>query len=514
MDDVSNHQASDGADRPVEEVIEPWEFGNNPAAVTGYLRSLDSDRTPDIVDRGDVRFYPSTTGGMLRVFDAKRRTCTSDLCRKRSGDCPHAWEDDFRFGKYKGRIFRVDPAQVQVPKPKSGKDKRYSSGVKRYRKRPNPEMPNGMTFRALMRMARKAMPVETRTLLFDVIKALRVEDSTESTKRGRGQPKKDQYNIAYVAIIKIAERVTYDGLNCKNQELFDAGYISQYFDCQRVVEAMRTAELEELLDRIAIRMIRPFRKVSKWLLQDGVVFSTAQTDCYRKGHISIDGPVQIMIHAVYDYHWGFIPAFRATWHQRSRGSGESVQLPYLLKKSRQVLNYELVLADGAFSTKRNRDFAKSMNYSLMAKPKGDARLSPQEEEIFERIKYFRSRVEGWHAVVRGTTRPYVVSHPDRENYPEQTKAEKLLAEKQKAFPELGDIELPEPFEEREEIIKTEQFVGQRTVNEFQCRRVYTCLRALVKAQLFYEERIDFREDRVFQPRKEEEALSIFRSLDS
>lgn len=247
---------------------------------------------------------------------------------------------------------------------------------------------------------------------------------------------------------------------------------------------------------------------------DGIVFSTARTDNSRTKRFTGGGPVQMTVSALYEIRFGFLVAFRMTWFQRGRGSGESPQLPYLATKARGVLDYEHLIADTAYYSDRNKLIAKRLGFDFYCKPKrprSDSKNAQIEyDPALEQIYPFRNRVEGWNDVLRETTEPYLVSRPDRSNYPAQTKKEKLAAERLKENPEYAEAELPESQAERDAIILKEQFVGVSPNNEMLIRQAYSLLRALVKAEILYNERVSFASDRVFHPRPEDEQFSIYR----
>ena len=180
------------------------------------------------------------------------------------------------------------------------------------------------------------------------------------------------------------------------------------------------------------------------------------------------------------------------------------------------MDYELVIADTAYKSKRNERIAEKLNFKFACKPKSrpsNAKPAQVEAEDFElqQVYPFRNRVEGWNGVIKETTRPYMISRPDRKNYPEQTFKEKLEAEKQKDQPELAEILLPEDQAEREKIVLTEQFVGFSPNNEMKCRQVLSLLRALIKAKKYYNQPINLAVNAPFRPRPEDDERSIFRA---
>jgi hypothetical protein len=522
--------SDDAGKRPVNTGTEDWIFGDDPRAMRGFLRSVDEDRRPKIVNNGfGIRTYPQKKShGLVYIVDSERETCSGDRCRSIEGSCDHVWEDRFRFGIYAGRCFVPPAHRVQIHEKGTGGS---YAGVRRYRARPNP-MIDGKRFATRMQEARIALPVEYKERLKDVLATVRAASEKKGQKRGKGQPRVDIFDVAFVAVVRIAENLSYEELDAQIAELYNAGYISTKFSWHRVYEAMNKADLELLLARVAAKLMRVFRDVGRELVLDGVVFSTARTDNARKNRYTNDGPIQVTVHAMYEIQWGFLAAFRLTWHLRGRGSGDCPQFPYLATEARKILDYEMILADTAYYSGPNFALARELGFKFVSKPKRDSKrhdgtprdlLSGEgkdgapfgmrfDDPLLIQTFPFRNRVEGWHDVLRETTDSYLISRPDRSNYPAQTKEERRMAELMKERPDLAELHLPDDQEERERIINTEQFVGISPNNEFRCRQVYSFLRAIVKAERYYGERVNFRIDRAFQPRAEDAARSIYRGL--
>jgi hypothetical protein len=388
-------------------------------------------------------------------------------------------------------------------------------------------MIDGLRYATHMKHARMAMPQEYKNHLYEAIKILLLEDEKLVNAPKVGRPAVSLADAAFTAVVRIADQVSYEALEVIIPQLYNDGHISRTFSHARIIEAMGMLELGIFLERIVNVLIRAFRKTSKLLLLDGVVFSTARTDNSRKRRFTTDGPVQVLVHALYDYQWGFLVAFRITWFQRGRGSGESPQLRYLVTKALEHLDVEYVLADTAYHSTPNFKFGHDANFQLVSKPKrpsvnkdrsqkqkraDDEYLMAADDPLLKQLFVFRNRVEGWNDVLRETTEPYLISRVDRENYPEQTKEEKRAAEMEKEQPDLAHIDLPKPWEEAEEVIKTEQYVGITANNEMLCRQIYSFLRALSKAERYYGETVNFAGNRAFTPRPEDQHFSMMRPL--
>ena len=85
------------------------------------------------------------------------------------------------------------------------------------------------------------------------------------------------------------------------------------------------------------------------------------------------------------------------------------------------------------------------------------------------------------------------------------------AEKLKENPNRAEAELdPENQAERDRVILEEQFVGRACENEMLCRQVISLIRAIIRAEKYYERTINLAFDTPFQPRAEDLEFSLLR----
>lgn len=367
------------------------------------------------------------------------------------------------------------------------------------------------------------MPKKTKELGQDLALWMRSTHAC-TEERGRGRPKTDLYDLAITAAFKHIDGVPFEALASHIPAWVEAGYLTQPFHYNRLVEALQTEALTSVLDTMCLRVERYFRKIATVFCTDGVVFSTARTDNPRTSRFSPGTPVRITCHSQYELRFGLLTGFRLTWHARGRGSGEAPQYPYICNMTTRVFKPQLDLADGAFGTDRNFAFADQHGYRLLS-PLNPATFKPETKTFLtaERAAFhlqecnvkspgqlmtaaypFRNRSEGWHAVVREQSKAYLISRPDRKNIPS-------LISLDTKKPDFAYRGLPIDQKDRDSLIEREQFVGRAPINEFHARRLGLHLRALVKASVYYEEAIDFFSDRCFQPRPEDEAFSVLRS---
>jgi hypothetical protein len=503
-----------------------WPFLRlDPKPVEGWLRAVDDKRGASIKDlENGVYVFPSTTrkGGTV-VFQAQTRICSAELCA-RNPHCVHAYEHDFRFGKFKGMNY-VPPASRLVV----GKERVRV----RNRPRPNP-MVDGRRYETVRRKAYEEMPSRCWEIAAEIVRFIRAEASRgvkrDGVRVGPGRPRVDVYDAAVMAALKFGEKYAWYDMKHQIGRFFDAGWIQESFDQARCSELMNYLAFAALLEYMCRLAERPFRKISKVLYVDGSVYSTKPTtNARKKEHLTTayrDGSVAITLHALFDLRWGFMPAFRLTWWARGAGSGEGPHLPYLVKYAQEVFDIESLLADEAYDADENLLLADTYNFNLFVpidravtksgKRKRRSKFldAARADEWVQRnlktapglamriVSPFRQKGEGWNNVVRTITGRSTISRPDRSNIP-QFKNERAK------HPSAGD-DLPEDYDEREAFIIKEQDVGLRVRCEFLCRRLTLALRALVLAEIYYDDRVSIAGDRAFRGRAEDESFSIFR----
>lgn len=531
---------------------ETWPFGTARGPVEGFLRSLDPNRTGLIQDFGESRLYPPYSPGgpprlVQRDYKTKELRCSGDGCEYALEDCVHCWEDRFRFRDLKGGNWVVPIALTRHFTKKGGQ----YEGVKRYLPRPNPTV-DGLKFSTIATHARIARPVDVPSALFAAAAVARrqrgYDDHLSGVRRGRGRPGVDVYDLAVMALLRLAENLSYEQLQERiNRYARDGAHggplLQEPFDYKRVVDAMtghsredesRAEDLEKRArdaERLTVAMehIRDrfppfFGNVVTVVGCDGMVLSTGATDNARKNQFDKSRGHQVLAHMMYDLRWGIVVAQRLTWFQRGRGSAESPQYPYLLSAARSRFpGIDTVLADMAYGSARNRAISLVANVRLYCEIKesqfeGEAALKwlkPHQiafekefcslaNPLFRQVMPFRNRTEGWHEVQRNQISRSLKSRVDRGNMPLTRK------EKTKENPLRADLELPEDTDERERIIREEQFVSRACHNEMLGREILSYARALVDAQGWYKTSVDFWAPQPFQPRPEDEAFSIFR----
>jgi hypothetical protein len=518
----------DGKTKKIESkpATEGWPFGDDPRPMEGYLRALNP-RRDELIGHTvyGISTYPQTgQRGRVYIYDAVRKTCSGDECKE---GCVHSWEDAFRFGQYKGRRFVPPAERVRIgERPKNDPTEAYGA-ARRVRKRPNPTI-DGKKFATIMQTARIAMPMECKSILLEVFSKVandeeerarreRVRSGEPEPKTGRGRPAVSLADRAFAAIVRFEDQLSYEALEKTITDLQRAGFVSREFSYKRVVEAMTDPQhkMDNFLGLVIETLKRPFRNITKCLVLDGMAFSTARTDNSRKKRFTKNGPIQMSASMLYEIRFGFVAAFRVTWLMRGRGSNETMQFEYLVTKAREIFDFEYVLADAAYHSARNERVAKRLGFKLISEPKhpysyGKDKEQGIDEALRNQAYRFRNRVEGWNDVTRETVEPYMVSRPDRKKYPAQTQKELIAAEKLKTEPNLAELMLPEDQNERERIINDEQFVGYTPNIEMRIRQIIGLLRATVKAQKYYSTTINFKMDRAFSPRPEDEEFSIFR----
>jgi hypothetical protein len=348
-----------------------------------------------------------------------------------------------------------------------------------------------------------------------------------------------------MAITRVHSRLSYEELAEEIADLSKPNetgspILSQSFDHARVIEAMngyifmktsdmvRRMEAEFRLTRalevMRDRLLPLFRNVTTVVGCDGMVLSTAATDNARFGLKTRTRSAKVTLHVMYEMRWGIITAYRLTWHNRGRGSAESPQFPYLLKTTKQTMTEtKVVLADMAFGSARNRAECLRKGVDLYCDIKDaqflgkaalkyltaeqileEKRRCSVENPTYRQVYPFRNRVEGWHEVIRNQSERNLISQAELVYQP------KTKDEQTKENPLRSDLNLPEDQVERDRIIASEQWVGRACHNEMLCRQIMTLVRAVVKAQEWYETRIDFGSPKAFQPRPEDQEFSIFR----
>jgi len=502
----------------------PWPFKSEQPAVQGYLRSREADRAVQDLGHG-VRVYPDRRSEKGRGFvvDGIRRTCSNSACRKLAR-CAHLWEDDFRFGQYRGQLF-APPAELAL-KIEAQASTAYAN-VPRLHARPNPVV-DGLRSATIVRHAREDMPVEVPRLAADLAHFMRTDIGRWAPATHSGRPATDLVDLALAAALRIAEGWTYEQLASQIPLWEEAGYLRGRFAYGRLVEAMTSSSLlTQVLDSMCLRIEEFFRLVGDVFVTDGAVFSTARSDNARTSRYARGTAVRITCHSQYELRWGLLTGFRLTWSQRGRGSGEAPQYPYITRMTMRTFRPQFDLADAAFATDRNFKFADDNGYRLLSP------INPQKFNIatkrhltLDRARFhlaecdmrnpgtlmqqlypFRSRVEGWHSVIRDQTKTYVISRPDRANMP------LTRAEDTKKHPERSYVGLPDDQVERDALIEKEQFVGLSVINEMHARRLVLHLRALVKASAYYRGRVDFFNPTAFMPRLEDAAFSPHRRRD-
>lgn len=525
-----------------------WPFGTSRGAIEGFLRSMVPERANQIINYGNgVRLYPPyTEGGPPRLVQRGKNgeICCSGLgCENAIDGCIHAWEDEFRFGDLSAGNW-VPP--IRLLRVSAKRDGAAYESVERYLPRPNPTIGNLKT-ETLMRHALEAMPVEFIEILANTVRVLRRKEQYKKRVNGisreRGRPEVDIWDLVIMAVLRIHDGLSYEELQARidrySREGDDRGpFLTARFCHARVLEAMTGITKSDDLNQMAKAEIRMtaslttlrdyllpiFQHVTTVVMCDGMTLSTAATDNARKGHISRTKSHQVTLHAMYEHRWGIVVAYRLTWHQRGRGSAEVIQFPYLLRTTKERFpEVNVILGDMAFGSARNRalalvagvDFYCGIKESQFEGKSAEQWLTPEQIEaekarnsaenpLFRQVYPFRNRVEGWIEVQRSQASRNLISKVDSSRRPA------TRYEKTKENPLRADLELPEDQDEREHIIETEQFVGRACHNEMLCRQIMSIVRAIVKAQLWYETRIDLAFPRPFRPRPEDAEFSIFR----
>lgn len=432
------------------------------------------------------------------------------------------------------RAVRVAAKKSDIP---------YES-VERYLPRPNPTV-DGRKAATVMKHARINMSDDVRGLLAQLTRQLRRENRAVELSRRRGRPRADIHDVAFAAVLRVAEQYTYEQLDREIDLLYgtfdgEGRLITAPFKHPRVAEAMTGVKskwypgddredpevelrLTRVLEQIRARLRPLFSKVVTVAFLDGMVLSTSATDSARRGSYSRSNRgLRVELHVMYDHRWGIMTGWRLTWHNRGRGSAEAPQFPYLLKTTKEGFPLvRLVGGDGAYGSDRNHAISLRSGVQLIAMLKDEQfegktvhlsdvdRLYVKEvngldSPLFRQFSPFRNRAEGHHETVRHILGRNLLSEPDRTRYPVMT------AKELKATPNAAEATLPEDQAERDYIIETEQFVGRACHNEMLCREIATLLRATAKAQRWYNRPVDFAYPVPFEPRPEDEAFSIFR----
>ncbi len=509
---------------PVSKMAMPWPFGTESAPFKGYVRSLDELRTPTITDHGHgVRVYPSSTAGPPYIVNAFKRTCSGNHCQNIVGQCGHLWEDDFRFGQHKGADFVLPPRTTRI------REKGTSwSSVDRYLPRPNPVV-DGRRYATIAKQARVEMASMGRSVLGCLAHVLRAQATQKALAAGEkapvGRPNTDLYDLALMAVLRMANDWSYERTQDEINRLAEAGVIQKPFKYPRLNEAMMELPLSGVLLDMADYLTRYFRDVGTVGVMDGMILSTNKTDNANSGYFRAN-PRSVLteLHVLYEIRWGFIAGFSLTWCARGRGSGEAPQFPFVLHDAKTALPHlRMVQADLAYGSARNFAHALARGITLLVPVRQNAfskkqsyltndqverlrRTNGPDSPLIQQVHRFRNAVEGWNETQRAVMCRSLKTVPDRSRMPER----KVDLKQMKAKPDLAEIELPESDAERAWIIATEQFVGRSCVNEMLCRRVWTLVRAIVKASAYYNQPVDMGFVTPFQPRQEDEAFSIFR----
>jgi hypothetical protein len=574
MDNSSNETQSEKTQYQSPAIANPalWPFSTAKGPVEGWHRSTLESRTPLIKDcGGGVRLYPPyTEGGPLRTVQPWPNEigllCSGQGCEHAVEGCVHCWEDRFRFGDLAGGNYC--PPTAMLKRKKGNEDGEDPAGYERHLTRPNPIV-DGLTFEEIMRRAREAMPAEFPGVLAALTRTLKrehaYEDIVAGKKRGRGRTYTGIYDLAMMAIIRVHERLAYEELAeridryCEHGD-DDGPFLNGWFDYARIIEAMTgytkdkdpmakavaelrlTHALEEILDRLTPL----FADVTTVVGADGMALSTGATDNARLKHVPRTRAAVLNFHVMYEMRWGIITAWRLTWHNRGLGSAESPQFPYLITATiRANPNTKVFLGDGSYGSARNRALCLAKGIDLFVELKegqfkGNASnkwLSKAQVEaekrrcsitnpLFCQVYPFRNRVEGWHEVIRNQSERNLISRVKAK------RPETLIELKKQAMqrgvpaadiakaardpeflknnPVLADLTLPEDQNEIEAIIASNQWTGRATHNEMLCRQIMTYIRAIVKAQMWYKTRVNFAAPKPFQPRPEDDLMSIFR----
>jgi hypothetical protein len=509
-----------------KKIARTWPFGNNARAIEGYLRSVDDARSSMIVDHGHgQRLYPRSSGKGFRHYDAQSQVCSEPSHQKvGSGPCVDAWEDAFRFGKYRNAGY-APPLSSLLITEKNGR----KTVMARRRARPN-AMRNGVTANTSKKRAAELAPLRVRQLVAQLI-----EKQRRSRRRLVGHPPTDRYDLAIAAILRMDRAWGFQEMFTHIRELSADASIGAPFHYNRLVDAMGQEWLTEILLGAFAAARAPFRRVARLYVADGMVLSTAWTDNSRRNSLTPieQGPVQILAHMIYEHRWGVPTAFRLTWHQRGLGSAEAPQLPYLIRETARI-GFEPghILADRAYSSEANFLAANRHGFTLLSplkiamtakgrvvkwKPETKSELGYEQAlEIVKRcnpdepspeftfLMPFRQLAEAWHAAQKNSMIWFVKSRPDRSLLPP------LKSSAKKELPETHYANLPDGEDEREAVIIAHQNVGRRVYNEYLCRMIALTLRATVRAELWYGDNVNYLADRVFEPVAEDDEMGPYR----
>ncbi len=550
-----------------------WPFGTERNAIQGFLRSLVPELQEEIEDHGHgVALYPPyLEGGPPRQVQPDPDTstgyrCSGLGCQKAVLGCVHIWMHRFFLGDLKDMGFCPPIAALRVREPGGVP---YES-VERYLPRPNARI-GAVTARWLAALARRDMPERTRLLLGELAQLLRMKREFQGrmfgVKRSVGRPTVDTYDVAVLAVLRMMNSDPYTALDFESTVLLTMTdedgdpLISSRFKFTRVNEAMTgyargkedsdDCRLTRVLEEMVARLLPYFRDITEVTMCDGMVLSTAQGVNSRRGRgvyeavwnkkkATKDGDgepeadakkvapkkrvrsIQTTAHLMYDPRWGFITAWRLTWHACGRGSGESPQFPYLLRTTLAVFpKVRTIMADMAYGSDRNhreclwakvwlvcalkpKQFQKETKYLTDEQAAVIRERNSTTNVLFRQLIPFRNLVEACNSALRHYTFPYLVSRPDRSRKPA------LQVEKLKENPNRAESLLPEDQDEREQIIETEQFVSRACHNEMLCRQIVSLLRAVVRAERYYECKINLAYDTPFQHRPEDVEFTILR----
>ena len=374
-----------------------WPFGLERGPIEGFLRTLIPGRNELIKNEGTGRLYPPYLDGgaerHVRHNWKNELICDGEHCKKTMYGCVHIWEDRFRYGDLKDGAWIPPIAALRIKNTGAAP----YSGVERNLPRPNPVV-DGLKAATITKHARLKMAGEIPVLVAQLARQLRKENEHELWVNGnrpqRGRRRVDIWEIAVAAVVRAFEHLSYEELDervLKLHELEDEQglLLRSTFENTRVIEAMTgwaprdtdpveravyDLRLTHVLNKLRDRLIQYFPKISTVTSVDGMVLSTAATDSSRRGSMTNTKAMHVELHVMYEHRWGFVTAWRLTWNHRGLGSGESPQLPYLVRRTKESLSgVKLISGDMAYGSARNR--------ALMLAPGHPFFLSTQGQRI-------------------------------------------------------------------------------------------------------------------------------------
>jgi len=372
-------------------------------------------------------------------------------------------------------------------------------------------------------------------------------------KRGRGQPEIDLSDLAFAVVMMRTQKYSYARLKSMIEEWHRRGWIrhKKPFHPNVVCAAAGTKAMRERLAAMLEAANAPLADVETLILVDATDMPTGRTENARakKRNVRISyapNLVWFKYNLAFSEKFGAVVAIVPCWN-KGLGSADVVHYPALAKAVRRVYKRgTIVVGDNAYGSERNHVVSERLGVRLVTpvkrnwKPETKKMLGPEKARAIKEFAFrndgrdhgeiycMRPKAETYNNVFKTEYQNHVSSRPHQKR--RKKKGESAIEEAARdgappiaeepraaeppdfAFPidpkkaDPDDVEalFGHDESERERILAQVQNVGNHVWTEGFAIALVMTLRALNRAEQYYDDEVDFESGRRFRPIRPEE----------